>query len=215
MSDPRILLLDEATSARDTQLEGIVQDALDMAAAGKRLLSSFRLRIILITYLIRTHDDHYLSRTPTASLSWVMVWCLSKALTVNCCAMKMGPMLLTAQKLCDQCEAEVRDSDSDTISANGKETVKKAKDDVYIGRRNSVPSLASDIIVWKRQASDAHKDNYSLTYLFMRMGNSCPQISPSELGTQVQTMDAQCEHNCPHDTQPSLTSSFCKTAEFV
>jgi ABC-type bacteriocin/lantibiotic exporter with double-glycine peptidase domain len=103
VSDPRILLLDEATSALDTQLEGIVQDALDKAAAGKCLLSSFRLRIILITYLIRTHDDHYLSRTPTASLSWVMVWCLSKALTVNCCAMKMGPMLLTTQKLCDQC----------------------------------------------------------------------------------------------------------------
>ena len=36
VSDPRILLLDEATSALDTRSEGIVQDALDKAAEGKK-----------------------------------------------------------------------------------------------------------------------------------------------------------------------------------
>jgi ATP-binding cassette subfamily B (MDR/TAP) protein 1 len=35
VSDPRILLLDEATSALDTRSEGVVQDALDKAAAGR------------------------------------------------------------------------------------------------------------------------------------------------------------------------------------
>lgn len=40
VSDPRILLMDEATSALDTQSEGIVQDALDKAAAGMSLLQN-------------------------------------------------------------------------------------------------------------------------------------------------------------------------------
>ena len=54
--------------------------------------------------------------------------------------------LVTAQKLHDQREVEVRDSDSDTISANSEDTAKKSKDNIYIGHRSLAPSLALSLV---------------------------------------------------------------------
>jgi ATP-binding cassette, subfamily B (MDR/TAP), member 1 len=60
VSDPKILLLDEATSALDTHSEGIVQDALDKAAAGEPIPSPSGFSV-LIRYSTRPNDDHHRS----------------------------------------------------------------------------------------------------------------------------------------------------------
>ena len=57
VSDPRILLLDEATSALDTQSEGIVQDALDKAAASQWIV--FNPNMVTNYPLQRPNNDYH------------------------------------------------------------------------------------------------------------------------------------------------------------
>jgi ATP-binding cassette subfamily B (MDR/TAP) protein 1 len=177
VSDPRILLLDEATSALDTQSEGIVQDALDKAAAGKWILSLFAsFSMLFYISLGRTTITiaHRLSTIKDADCIFVMGdgAVLEQGTHSELLRHANGPYssLVTAQKLRDQSKVEIRDSESDTISTHGEDITKKAKDDIYLGRRASAPSLASDIIQQKIKLTDGQKDNYSLPYLFLRMG---------------------------------------------
>jgi ATP-binding cassette subfamily B (MDR/TAP) protein 1 len=94
VSDPRILLLDEATSALDTRSEGVVQNALDKAAAGAILFYDY------YPPLKGWQDEPRLPSliafqplgTPTASTSWVMVSCWRGVNMMNYSVTKMAPM---------------------------------------------------------------------------------------------------------------------------
>jgi ATP-binding cassette, subfamily B (MDR/TAP), member 1 len=78
--------------------------------------------------------------------------------------------LIAAQQL--RAKREV-DSESDTAASDEPEDMEnKARDEVPLGRKNTGHSLASDIIEQraKAQGEEKREDDYSLPYLFMRMG---------------------------------------------
>lgn len=183
VSDPRILLLDEATSALDTQSEGIVQDALDKAAAGRTTITiAHRLSTIKNAsciyvmgsgVVLESGTHHELLQDPESSYS----------------------KLVAAQRLRESNE-EVDDthlsgssSEVDLVAlekANAqreldekeqlrRELEEEALAEMPLGRKNTSRSLASEILEQRAKAREvpAKKGgdpDYSLYYLFLRMG---------------------------------------------
>ncbi|EIN12733.1 P-loop containing nucleoside triphosphate hydrolase protein [Punctularia strigosozonata HHB-11173 SS5] len=164
VSDPKILLLDEATSALDTQSEGIVQNALDKAAEGRTTITI----------------AHRLSTIKDADCIYVMGGgvVLEKGTHQELLKNEDGAYsrLVAAQKLREAREAEkdvTGDGESSTIEGDKEKTMEQqAAEEIPLGRKQSGRSLGSELIEQrqKEKAGSEHKDDYSLPYLFKRMG---------------------------------------------
>ncbi|KAJ3566036.1 hypothetical protein NP233_g7253 [Leucocoprinus birnbaumii] len=158
VSDPRILLLDEATSALDTQSEGIVQDALDKAAAGRTTITiAHRLSTIKDADVIYVMGDGLVLESGTHD----------ELLSAN----GAYSALVQAQKLREAKET-IAEQDAVESGDSAEDLEKTIREEVPLGRRNTSRSLASELIEQKRAAAEANepKVSYSLAYLFMRMG---------------------------------------------
>ncbi|KAG2156010.1 P-loop containing nucleoside triphosphate hydrolase protein [Suillus bovinus] len=157
VSDPRILLLDEATSALDTQSEGIVQDALDKAAAGRTTITV----------------AHRLSTIKDADRIFVMGdgLVLEQGTHNELLADENGPYarLVQAQKL-----RETREVESGTLTVGGEEdTEKDILEDIPLDRKPTNHSVTSDIVnkrIEEKAKAEVNEDEYSLFYLFKRIG---------------------------------------------
>ncbi|KIK69504.1 hypothetical protein GYMLUDRAFT_33870 [Collybiopsis luxurians FD-317 M1] len=155
VSDPRVLLLDEATSALDTQSEGIVQDALDKAAAGRTTITiAHRLSTIRDADVIFVMGDGVVLEMGTHN-----------ELVAN----ETGPYakLVQSQKLREA--AEVTEATEDGEEAP-QDMEKAALEEIPLGRKNTGRSLASEIIEQKQKDAVAERTDYGLLYLFRRMG---------------------------------------------
>ncbi|KAH9941048.1 multidrug resistance protein 1 [Amylocystis lapponica] len=157
VSDPKILLLDEATSALDTQSEGIVQNALDKAAAGRTTITiAHRLSTIKDADRIHVMGDGLVLESGTHN---------------ELLQDENGPYarLVQAQRLRDSRERHAgEDADSDTAASveEPEDYDKAAAEEVPLSRAKSGRSLASEILE-KRNAekSDEHKQYGILTLL--------------------------------------------------
>ncbi|KAJ2914131.1 hypothetical protein MD484_g6294, partial [Candolleomyces efflorescens] len=160
VSDPRILLLDEATSALDTQSEGIVQDALDKAAAGRTTITI----------------AHRLSTIKDADVIYVMGdGLVLESGSHNDLLARAGSYahLVQAQKLRESQEHQATQADDD--SEGDEDFVASARDEIPLGRRNTGRSLASEIIEQRRLGADGKEESdLSLPVLFKRMALLVP-----------------------------------------
>ncbi|KAI0267305.1 P-loop containing nucleoside triphosphate hydrolase protein [Gloeopeniophorella convolvens] len=164
VSDPRILLLDEATSALDTQSEGIVQDALDKAAAGRTTITI----------------AHRLSTIKDADCIYVVGEgvIIEKGRHNELLRDENGAYarLVAAQKLREAREvvggADIEEYASEQTAASPADIEKEALEEVPLGRRNTHRSLASEIIEQRKLQDGGQKEHeYSMFYLFRRMGS--------------------------------------------
>ncbi|KAH9936165.1 P-loop containing nucleoside triphosphate hydrolase protein [Fomitopsis serialis] len=143
VSDPKVLLLDEATSALDTQSEGIVQNALDKAAAGRTTITiAHRLSTIKDADCIYVMGDGLLLESGTHS---------------QLLQDENGPYsrLVSAQRLRDAREKRGNDSSDDVtdVASVGEEEdyEKAAQAEVPLTRSKSGRSLASQILEQRSQ----------------------------------------------------------------
>ena len=198
VSDPKILLLDEATSALDTQSEGIVQDALDKASAGRTTISI----------------AHRLSTIKGSNKIWVMgEGVVRESGTHEQLMLKEGgayAQLVHAQQLREQKEkTEVEEvdveEDVDAVAAEdsaadekntgasinaaanassrsltrlySKSSVGKSLTEDPIGRTHTSRSMASEILEQRRKALGIGEDGrtegkqFSFYYIFKRIGS--------------------------------------------
>lgn len=158
VSDPRILLLDEATSALDTRSEGIVQDALDKAAAGRTTITV----------------AHRLSTIKDADRIFVMGdgLVLEQGTHNELLADENGAYarLVQAQKLRESREGQNVES---TTAGSEEDTEKTILEEIPLDRKHTNHSVTSDIIKQRSEEkvkSEINEDKYSLFYLFKRMG---------------------------------------------
>ncbi|KAI6046276.1 P-loop containing nucleoside triphosphate hydrolase protein [Pisolithus marmoratus] len=158
VSDPRILLLDEATSALDTQSEGVVQDALDKASAG-------RTTIVIA---------HRLSTIKGADQIFVMGEgvVLEQGTHDGLIARNASyARLVRAQKLRETKE-EQTDTDIAVLgNAADKETV------IALDRCDTHHSATSDLVRRKneeRGKAEVDENSYGFLYLFRRIGSLNP-----------------------------------------
>lgn len=159
VSDPRILLLDEATSALDTQSEGVVQDALDKAAAGRTTITI----------------AHRLSTIKDADCIYVMGegLVLEKGTHMELLADENSAYtrLVQAQKLRET--KDVDDGNSTAAVSVEVDMEKIAEEEVSLGRKNTIQSIASDLAQKRsdeRKQKEVGEDKYNMLYLFMQIG---------------------------------------------
>ncbi|KAF9238097.1 P-loop containing nucleoside triphosphate hydrolase protein [Melanogaster broomeanus] len=158
VSDPRILLLDEATSALDSQSEGIVQDALDKAAAGRTTITiAHRLSTIKDADCIYVIGDGVI---------------LEQGTHAELMAFENGAYLhlVHTQKLRQRNDGGY--SDGSPRANVDREKVDVFEEEVRLGHENTNRSIASDLVQKspETKSNEVNEDDYGMFYLFLRIG---------------------------------------------